>query len=683
MVSIPAHNPERPETRGKVGSGMQTPARMLFLVLPFAGARYGVLGVSTLKGILERDGIESDIEYLNLKLARRMGPELYSFIADSSRGEIFFTPHYFDVVLDEFLEKTLPAYYEDLFESLRDSLLSFRRSVSKDDFLRMCHEICQVHVHDFISECMEAIAWQNYDIIGFSLMFDQTLPALSLARRIKAKFPDKTIVFGGANCDSEMGLEMLRSFACVDVVAIGEADRAITPLVHALRKHAPLDGVPGIAFRRAGEVVQTPTPPLLTDLDTLPIPNYDDYLRQLRDCSDIEPHLYFETSRGCWWGQKHLCSFCGLNANGLAFRRKSPERALQEILTQERRYSVRKFTATDNILDVSYFKTLLPELERINSERPENQRLSFFYEMKSNAKKDHVLLMKRAGVNHAQPGIESFSDHILELMNKGATSMQQIQMVKWATEVGIVITYGVLYGFPGETAADYDEMTAMVDFVQHLQPPMYFTMVALDRFSPYFLNPKAYGIHNIRPSKYYYDIFPDSQINLYRLAYRFAYEHELMKDAQLQAATERCLTKLRQWRNEFNPDTLVYSQERDRVYVLDRRWGRRQDGILKAAEAQVFLHCDHYHSFSELRSRFSYLGDGLTDILDRLVSRKWLYRDRKQRYIALPTNLCPEVPASAALRTSESVSSLPVIASVEAGVRRSPPDPRLKTAPNG
>jgi hypothetical protein len=42
----------------------------------------------------------------------------------------------------------------------------------------------------------------------------------------------------------------------------------------------------------------------------------------------IEPGLLIETSRGCWCGAVSHCTFCGLNGEGMAYRRKSPQRVI-------------------------------------------------------------------------------------------------------------------------------------------------------------------------------------------------------------------------------------------------------------------------------------------------------------------------------------------------------------------
>src|SRR6185369_12967695 len=116
-------------------------------------------------------------------------------------------------------------------------------------------------------------------------------------------------------------------------------------------------------------------------------------------------------------GEKHLCTFCGLNGTGLGFRRKSHQRVLEEIVGLGRTYRSVQLTATDNILDHRYFDNVIPQLGKMRAEG--DYDVSIFFEVKSNLKKEQVRALAAAGVRYVQPGIESFSDHILELMDKG------------------------------------------------------------------------------------------------------------------------------------------------------------------------------------------------------------------------------------------------------------------------
>jgi ribosomal peptide maturation radical SAM protein 1 len=608
--------------------------------MPWADVNSGSLGVSTLKAALARDEIASDIAYFNLSFAKQLGVTAYSLVSQlGGRGEIFFTPHFFRLPTAEFAERDLPQYTRNLFAYLRDSV-DITRYGDEDAFGRTCADLVRTSVPAFVDRSVESIAWERYDIVGFSLMFDQTLASLCLARAIKARHPHISIVFGGANCDGEMGVEMLRSFDCVDVVARGEADETIVRLVRALRAGAGLDACPGIVYRDGARVVETPPAPAVTNMDALPRPDYTEYVAATRDLASAEPFktsLFFESSRGCWWGQKHLCSFCGLNANTLAFRRKSPQRVLDELLAQEREHGLSTFVAADNIVDFSYFNTLLPQIAAINEARPADRQLSLFYETKSNLKKAQIRLLYDAGVRMVQPGIESFSDHVLEMMKKGCTGMQQVQFIKWATEIGLSMVYGVLYGNPGETVEDYQEMADAVRFLRHLQPPTYVTAIALDRFSPYFNNPAAYGIRNVRPPEWFRRVFPSAAIDHHRLSYHFAFDHDDYQNATLRQAVDRCREQLLGWRRSFQPDRLAYAKHDGIVYILDRRRPTAGIGTLRRAQAAIFEYCDEHHSFDGICRRFPTLPpERVRECLDALVAREWMYRDRRDHFIALP-----------------------------------------------
>lgn len=76
--------------------------------------------------------------------------------------------------------------------------------------------------------------------------------------------------------------------------------------------------------------VFSPEEALVTDMDALPCPDFDDFFAQARAAHQDERDIFlqFETARGCWWGAKQHCTFCGLNGDTMNFRSKSPARAV-------------------------------------------------------------------------------------------------------------------------------------------------------------------------------------------------------------------------------------------------------------------------------------------------------------------------------------------------------------------
>ena len=224
------------------------------------------------------------------------------------------------------------------------------------------------------------------------------------------------------------------------------------------------------AARMEQVTVTAPTPPA-DQLDDLPAPDYDEYFQRAEDLGVLprtglrNVWLPIETGRGCWWGAKHHCTFCGLNGATMRFRSKSAERVLNELAEQARRYRSFHFEAVDNIVDMAYFTKLFPVL----ADRETGYEI--FYEVKANLSREQLRLMAQAGVTHIQPGIESLSSNVLRLMRKGVRASQNVNLLRWAHYYGINVDWNLLWGFPGETEQDYADQAAVIPHLRHLPPP--------------------------------------------------------------------------------------------------------------------------------------------------------------------------------------------------------------------
>ena len=279
--------------------------------------------------------------------------------------------------------------------------------------------------------------------------------------------------------------------------------------------------IPGV-FRR-GQAETESKSQVIRDMNALPFPDFDAYFDQLASSSlsgDFEANVVLETSRGCWWGAKHHCTFCGLNGDTMMFRSKSPERAYEEIEYLAKRHNVRRIGCVDNILDMRYVDTLFPRLAA------SGLTLDMFYEVKANLRHAQLVTMRAGGIRQIQPGIESFSDEVLRLMDKGCTGFQNIQLMRWCEELDIEVAWNLLAGFPGESPAEYEKMAEMVPLLTHLAPPYSCSRVRLDRFSPFHTNPDKYGFRRVRPGRAYYYVFPLGRMELSRIAYFFDFDYE-------------------------------------------------------------------------------------------------------------------------------------------------------------
>ncbi len=492
-----------------------------------------------------------------------------------------------------------------------------------------------------IDRCLEVAARPRHDIVGLSVTFESQLPAaVALARRLKARRPEVAVVLGGAACLGAPADAMIRAFPEIDVVCHGEGEQVIVPLIHALRARAAggvdsLAGVPGISWRAPGGAVRrNPAPPLVRDLDTLPMPDYDDFLAAHAESEwrHVAPKLFFETSRGCWWGEKTLCSFCGLNGEGLAFRRKTVARAHEEIHHLYTRYpTARRLQATDNIMAVEYLDALLPRLATLP--REPDRPLRIFFELKSNLRKAHHRALVDAGVDLVQPGIESFSDEVLALMRKGNTALGQLQFLKWAVEAGLAVTYNLLVRNPGEEAAWYRRMLELIPSIDHLPPPDCVTPVWIERFSPYHMRPAEHGLRDLRARPHYRAIWGALPVPLEDLAYVFDYDHDMLRDAELFDAVRDLALRVGRWQTDWRPDQLTYRDDGAALHILDRRAPDAAPCTLTGPGAEVFRFLDRIRTVDAVARRFPNVQ--VEAILDDLLARRWICRDTRDRHLAV------------------------------------------------
>ena len=606
--------------------------RVLLVSMPFASVLGPSLALGLLKSLVEREGVPCDVSYLNIAFQAYTGhPDIYQevihhhMIGEWTFGEELFGEEWAqsDRGRPEALDTLLPSGDS----SLRDSLTALRAIAGP-----------------FIQKCMDTINWNDYTIIGFTSVFCQQVTSLALARRIKQRWPDKIVAFGGANCDEVMGPALLRLFPFVDWVLMGEADLSFPQAVTQWSDGRPPEGIPGVAYRHQGQIIEQ-GPGQSPELDSLPHPDFDDYFAALKKWAPAalpSAYISLEFSRGCWWGEKSQCIFCGLNRRALNFRHKSPRRAETEIKELTKRYGIGKVMATDAILDMRFFKTLLPALAK------QGKLVELFVETKANLNREQVQMLKSAGVKKFQPGIESLDTETLAYMHKGTTLLQNVQLLKWAREYGISPSWNLLHGFPGENAEAYHRMALLIPLITHLRPPDGVIPVLLQRFSPLFEQSQKWGLKNIRAHSGYRLVYPFGQEDLGELAYSFDYDFD-GKDS-IPTYISPVEQEVETWRQHWNhrePPLLAFErQQRGKIVIYDTRPSRlspRQE--LDGEIAVAYLACDPRRQFDSLANEIreqrgkEYCGDAaLRCCLNELVARRLMLRENDW-YLSLANDL--------------------------------------------
>ncbi len=593
----------------------QVGAQVRFVVVPFLPTRQPSLGVSSLLSVLQGQGVSGDVHYLNLAYSGQLGRDLYLYLTSLLPtsflpGELIFSRALWGdraQPLEEY-ERRVTSWIERAATggdtAIRELLGQWATHV---DAIRVAME----ESPRIVSQWADVVLADRPRVLGFTSTFQQSVAALALAQEVRRRVPSEetAIVFGGANCEDEMGRALADNFAFIDCVVSGEGEGVILGLVRQL-------------LERRGPVPRFIQGAMVQDMDALPLPDFDHYFAAVKATGFTESTwLAAESSRGCWWGLKSHCTFCGLNGGTMAFRSKSAGRFASELEALSRKYDSTAFALTDNILDMSYLRTLVPDLVA------QARKYRLFYETKSNLRKDQVELLAAAGVTALQPGIESFSSPILKLMGKGATRMQNVQLLKWCAELGVQVHWNLLYGFPGEDPAEYDAMAALLPALFHLPPPLGSSKVRLDRFGPYWKWPDRYGLANVRHHWSYDFAFaglPDAERE--RLAYFF--EHDYADGSEPRSYARAVAELATQWRQIARTGARLELQRSDAgASIVDTRpCAREPRRALAALELAIIQALDGFRGRASLAEAVraqgleaddAALGAVLADFLER------------------------------------------------------------------
>lgn len=589
-AGLGAEHPQLPGTPNSGSPGDVEPLPPVVLInMPFASVDRPSLGLGLLQAVLRRHRIPSRVLYLNMLMAERCGLALYEHVATGALsapvslfGEWLFSPW---LISDHPSQEELDLQGPDLayVRKVPGGSTLFLPGFELTSPISVAKMI-RKEIPGFLDTCVSAYDWSGVQLVGLTSTFQQHVSSLVLARLIKGLSPQVVIVMGGANVEGVMGRATLEAFPWVDCVVSGEGERVIVPLARAVTRGKDWTRTPGLLVREQAD--RTGRLPCL-DMDRLPYPTYQDYFDQLSRHPVLQSRTLFipaETSRGCWWGARCQCTFCGLNGERLEYRHKSADRAFNELMYLWRGYGGkdRMLALSDNNTPVQHFSgtALFSRLQRIGA------RLAC--EVKASLTKGQICQLKQAGFCEVQAGIESLSTRVLKLMRKGTTALVNVQFLKWSLEYGVSVNWHILWGFPGEEPSEYKRMAELIPRLFHLAPPRSLSMVRLDRFSPMFNAPAQFEISDLRPKDSYSVVYKKLPLDLIRdLAYYFdfAYVHR--------PPDGYCVTvghAIAEWRRRHGCAGLFYfplgsniivvdTRHDASIYMLEATWGQFLDAM--------------------------------------------------------------------------------------------------------
>ena len=280
-------------------------------------------------------------------------------------------------------------------------------------------------------------------VMGITSTTSTIYDAYKVARLTKEINPKAVVVIGGPHV-SFTAEQTLRECPFIDVVVRGEGETTTEELITCLEEGQPLEEVRGISFRKDEKVVETENRPFIENLDELPFPAY--HLLPM-DRYKVGRHHFANiiTSRGCPFS----CIFCSSSQLcGKRWRARSPENVIEELKVLKYEYNISEVEFLDDTFTLNS-----PRAEKIcDLMIRENLNLSWSASSRVNTLTQRLAnKMRKAGCHTIYLGIESGSQKILDLIQKGTNLVQVERAVEILKGAKINVLGSFIIGIPGET----------------------------------------------------------------------------------------------------------------------------------------------------------------------------------------------------------------------------------------
>jgi len=308
--------------------------------------------------------------------------------------------------------------------------------------------------------------------IGITAFTANIKSAWKTAQTIKTKFNQIPITIGGLHV-SALPEESLAECPYVDYVIIGEGEESFYSLLENINTPQNFNEINGLGYRINSKIIiNPPSDHYYINMDTLPMPawhlfDWDKYKEYpFRDKHiNSNPHEFLlQTTRGC----PYSCKFCSRNF-GNKVRQKSFNIAVDEISVLINSFNAKYLLFVDETFTIN--KEYTKNLCNLIIERGLNKKISWSCGTRiDKLDKEILTLMKNAGCVSIFVGLESGSQKILNLINKGIKKSCFSNALKDIKEQGISTVTSFILGFPGETKRDIKQtidlsLTLPLDFV--------------------------------------------------------------------------------------------------------------------------------------------------------------------------------------------------------------------------
>lgn len=301
---------------------------------------------------------------------------------------------------------------------------------------------------DAFDAIADRLAASGAKIAGFSVHSDNRGTTIDLLRRLRARRPEMKTMIGGLGVFSRAGRDAFPK-NLVDFFVVGEGETTVVEAVRATLAGRPITDIPGVALPGDEGIARRPA----ATLDAFPIPDFSDF--DLQQYST--PNLPLAMSRGCTKG----CTLCNDRVLMGRFRKRTAESVFTEIKHHSETLGIADFMIVD--LQITQIIDEVVRLAEMIAQAGLDIRWNANAAVSEDLTPTALQALRRGGCTNLTLGVESGSDHVLRLMNKGTTAQAAANTLQAVKDAGITCWVNLVVGFPGETADDLAETQAWIE----------------------------------------------------------------------------------------------------------------------------------------------------------------------------------------------------------------------------
>ena len=284
------------------------------------------------------------------------------------------------------------------------------------------------------------------DIVGITAMTMTMIDVIKTVDIVKSLDSNIKVILGGPHV--HLFPEETIDLKGVDYLVLGEGEVTFKELLDSVNNKSRLRDIPGLVFKDNGKIINTGVRPLIKNIDEVPFParhmvSYKKYTSLLSK-GNIVTTIF--TSRGC----PYKCTFCDRPHLGKMFRARSPENVVQE-LEECVKMGIDNFLFYDDTFSVNKKRVIDICKEIIK------RKLNIDWDIRTrvdNVNEEMLRLMKKAGCNGIHYGIETGSEKILKVLDKGITIEEANRIFELTRKYRIPTLAYFMIGNPTETIDD-------------------------------------------------------------------------------------------------------------------------------------------------------------------------------------------------------------------------------------